>query len=263
MPSDPPVPSGYNLVCLDQIDSTNAEALRWAEKGQSKPLWIVAKHQSQGRGRRGRKWITAPGNLFATLLLNWSGPRTVLSELSFVTAVSCADMVENLIENSHCEAQVRLKWPNDILLNGAKAGGILIETSGINTRSIAIAIGIGLNIVNHPTEALAYPTTDFVHAGLKVTRSEVFENLAMRFDHYFRQWRQTSGFETIKQRWLDFGPSLGQKLKVNTGTGIITGDFAGLDDHGGLLLSLSDGSQQTVLAGDIFADLQATVKDTP
>jgi len=262
MPSGPPVPPGYTLVCLDHIDSTNAEALRRAEKGQSKPLWIIANHQSQGRGRRGRKWITAPGNLFATLLLNWSGPRTVLSELSFVTAVSCADMLENLIEQSRSEAKIRLKWPNDILLDDAKVGGILIETSGVNTSSIAIAIGIGLNIANHPTEALAYPTTDFAQAGLKVTSSEVFENLAMRFDHYFCQWQQKSGFEAIKQRWLDFGPSIGQHLKVNTGTGIITGNFAGLDDHGGLLISLSDGSQQTVLAGDVVVDMDVTVGDT-
>lgn len=261
MPSDPPVPSGYTLVCLDHIDSTNAEALRRAEKGQSNPLWIIASHQSQGRGRRGRKWITAPGNLFATLLLNWSGCRAVLSELSFVTAVSCVDTVENLIKQSNCDAKVRLKWPNDILLDGAKVGGILIETSAISDGSTAVAIGIGINVANHPTESLAYPTTDFAQAGLNFNPSEVFEPLAQRFEHYFTLWQHGTGFETIKQRWLDFGPSAGQQLKVNTGGEVITGDFIALQGHGGLQLRLSDGSQQTILAGDIVADMQATTKD--
>lgn len=261
-PSVPPVPQGYNLVCLDHIDSTNAEALRRAEKGQSKPLWILAKHQSEGRGRRGRKWITAPGNLFATLLLNWSGPREQLSELSFVAAVSCAEMLESLIENSHCEAKVSLKWPNDILLNGAKVGGILIETSPINEGNIAIAIGIGINVANHPTEALAYPTTDFAQAGLKVTSSEVFEKMAVKFDHYFHQWQQTSGFATIKQRWLKFGPTIGQQLGVNTGMEVITGEFIGLQDHGELQLLLADGSQHIIVAGDIVADKHLAAKDT-
>jgi BirA family transcriptional regulator, biotin operon repressor / biotin---[acetyl-CoA-carboxylase] ligase len=262
MPSDPSVPPGYNLVCLEKIDSTNAEALRRAEKGQSKPLWIIANHQSQGRGRRGRKWIAAPGNLFATLLLNWSGPRAVLSELSFVAAVSCADMLESLIQNSRSETKVRLKWPNDILLNGAKVGGILIETFSIDEETIAVAIGIGMNVANHPTETLAYPTTNFAQAGFNLNSSEVFEQLARRFDYYFSLWQQGAGFENIKQRWLDFGPSIGHQLKVNTGTGIITGNFSGLDNHGGLQLSLSDGSQQIVLAGDIVANTHATVKDT-
>lgn len=264
--SGPQVPPGYFLVCLDEIDSTNAEALRRAAQGTKGPLWIVTQSQNKGRGRRGRTWITAPGNLFTTLLLNWHGPVHILSELSFVAAVACADMLEKQIENSGNQTDVRLKWPNDILLNGAKAGGILIETSGANAREIstAVAIGIGLNVARHPAEVLAYPTTDFTEQGLDLNNMQVFEHLANRFAHYFSLWQNGRGFALIKQRWLEFGPSLGEKLTLKTGKDVVTGGFDGLDRHGGLRLRLGDGSIQTILAGDIVAgscNTAATEKD--
>ena len=254
------VPSGYALACFDHIDSTNAEALRRAENGQSAPLWIVAKEQSSGRGRRGRTWITASGNLFATLLLEWHEEVAHLSELSFVAAVACGDMLEKLIEKSGCHSEVALKWPNDILLNSAKVGGILIETSSVNNsgESTAVAIGIGLNIAAHPGEALAYPVTDFAKAGLAISAGEVFELLAVSFEQYFTLWQNGAGFSRIKQRWLALGPAIGQKLKINTGSGMITGEFNGLDDHGRLLLRLRDGSQQVVVSGDVTVEAAHT-----
>ncbi len=261
----PQVPSGYSLVCFDEIDSTNAEALRCSEKGQQDRLWIVAERQIHGRGRRGRKWITEPGNLFATLLLNWPGPVSKLSQLSFVAAVTVADMIEKLLAQSPSRSKVRLKWPNDILLNGAKIGGILIETSSTGVQSTAIAIGIGINVANHPTQALAYPTTDLNEHGLSHSCSEIFEKLAISFDHYLALWQSGDGFALIKQRWLDFGPAIGQELRINTGTDVVTGNFAGLDQHGGLQLRMADGSQQVILAGDVVASVgieNPPVKDT-
>ncbi len=249
------VPAGYSVTCFNEIDSTNAEALRQADEGRNGPLWIVAKHQLQGRGRRGRTWITAPGNLFATLLLNWPGPASILSQLSFVAAVATADMLKQLLEKSGCPAEVSLKWPNDILLEKAKVGGILIETSGVNTatKSTAVAIGIGMNVASHPEETLAYPTTDFSEHGLIIKSDDVFEQLAESFDRTFKIWQSDDGFASIKQRWLDYGPTVGQELKVNTGVEVITGAFAGLDEHAGLQIHLPDGSLQIVLAGDIIA----------
>jgi len=249
----PQVPSGYSLVCFDEIDSTNAEALRRSKAGQQDRLWIVAKRQSQGRGRRGRKWITEPGNLFATLLLSWPGPVSVLSQLSFVAAVAVADLIGKLILQSPSRSEVRLKWPNDILLDNAKIGGILIETSSIGIQSTAIAIGIGINVANHPTQSLAYPTTDLTEHRLCTNCIEVFEKLAISFDHYLALWQSGDGFSLIKQRWLDFGPSIGQELKIDTGVNIVTGCFAGLDQNGGLQLRMADGSQQVILAGDVIA----------
>lgn len=249
----PQVPPGYSLICLDEIDSTNLEALRQADKGIEGPLWIVARRQSQGRGRRGRNWITSDGNLFATLLLNLPVPANILGELSFVAAVSVAQMLKQRAEKSCCQVAIRLKWPNDILLDDAKAGGILIETSGQGSgeKTASVAIGIGLNVSTHPSETLAYPTTDLAECGLKLNCNDVFEQLAFSFDHCLNLWQHGSGFALIKQRWLEFGPFIGQEIKIDTGVDVVTGAFAGLDRHGGLLLKLRDGSRRLILAGDV------------
>jgi len=249
------VPPGYSVTRFKEIDSTNLEALRQADKGTEGPLWIVAERQTRGRGRRGRDWITSQGNLFATLLLTGQGPARVMSGLSFVAAVAVAHMVEQLLAQAKSTVQVRLKWPNDIVLNNAKAGGILIETSGAGSRQDAyvVAIGIGLNISTHPTETLAYPTTDLAECGIKLNCNDVFEQLALSFDHCLSLWQNGAGFALIKQRWLEFGPSVGQELKVDTGVEVITGAFMGLDQLGELILQLADGSQQVIVAGDITA----------
>ncbi len=249
------VPPGYSLSSFEEIDSTNLEALRRADNGIEGPLWIVAERQTRGRGRRGRDWITSQGNLFATLLLTQQGPAGVMSGLSFVAAVAVANMIEQLVIQAKSPTQVRLKWPNDILLDNAKAGGILIETSGASSMqdAYAVAIGIGLNISAHPTQTLAYPTTDFAECGIKLNRNDVFEQLALSFDHCLSLWQHGAGFASIKQRWLEFGPSVGQELKVDTGVEVITGAFVGLQQHGELVLQLANGSQQVIVAGDITA----------
>lgn len=255
MPCELQVPENYSLVRFDEIDSTNAEALRQAEAGQNGPLWIVAKSQTQGRGRRGRKWITQPGNLFATLLLNWSGPTRRLSDLSFVAAIACADSLKKIVQNSAVKSQVRLKWPNDILLDDSKIGGILIETLNVDpkAKTTAVAIGIGINVAGHPAETLAYPTTDLAEKGIHIDAEKVFEILAQNFDDSFDMWQGGNQFAAIKQCWLEFGPSKGQKLQINTGTEVISGGFHGLDATGGLQIRKPDGVVQTILVGDILA----------
>jgi len=251
----PQVPAGYALICIDEIDSTNLEALRQADNGIEGPLWIVAERQTCGRGRRGRDWITSKGNLFATLLLTGQGPAAVMSGLSFVAAVAVANMTEQLLAQAKSTVQVRLKWPNDVLLNNAKAGGILVETSGAGSQqdAYAVAIGIGLNVSTHPTQTLIYPTTDLAECGLELNSNDVFEQLAVSFDHCLSLWQHGAGFAPIKQRWLEFGPSVGQELEINTGVDVITGAFMGLDQQGELILRLPDGSQQVIVAGDITA----------
>jgi len=263
----PQVPAGYSLICLDEIDSTNLEALRQAENGVEGPLWIVAERQTRGRGRRGRDWITSQGNLFATLLLTGQGPAGVMCGLSFVAAVAVANMIEHQVAQAKLSVQVNLKWPNDVLLNNAKAGGILVETSGAGSQqnAYAVAIGIGLNISTHPTQNLIYPTTDFAECGLELNSNDVFEHLAVSFDHCLSLWQHGAGFAPIKQRWLEFGPSVGQELEINTGVDVITGAFMGLDQQGELILRLPDGSQQVIVAGDITAvapEPHAPMQDT-
>src|SRR5215813_8228038 len=145
--------AGVGLIACDMIASTNSEALAYARAGEQGPLWITARAQTAGRGRRGRTWVSEPGNLYGTLLLTDPAPPERAAQLSFVAALATHDAV------SACApalgGRLTFKWPNDVLLDGAKLAGILIEAEG--TRPLLVAVGIGVNCRHHPaaTESLA------------------------------------------------------------------------------------------------------------
>ena len=132
----------------ENLDSTNEEARRLAEAGEAGPLWIVACEQSAGRGRRGREWVSSRGNLFATLLLRPGRAADVCAQLSFVAALATGDAVASFAPS----ARIALKWPNDVLLDGHKVAGILLESAG-SAGGCAVewlAVGIGMNLANYP-----------------------------------------------------------------------------------------------------------------
>ena len=138
-------PQGYGLKRYDEIDSTNEEARRLAAAGEVGPLWLTATRQTAGRGRRGRSWEMAEGNLAATLLLRPDRPQGEWAQLSFVIAIAAADTMAGF-----ANARIALKWPNDVLADGKKLAGILLETA--NGPSPALAIGIGVNLAHFPPE---------------------------------------------------------------------------------------------------------------
>src|ERR1700680_1561156 len=162
--------AGVRLLAHDEIDSTNAEALRLLRQGEPGPLWITAQSQSAGRGRRGRKWLSAPGNLHASLLLTDPGPVEDWPQLSFVAALAVHDAVVEVAPE--IRPQLELKWPNDLLLSGAKFAGILIEGEGREEEG-AVAIGIGVNCTAHPA-GTAYPATNLLAAGARVSADALF-----------------------------------------------------------------------------------------
>jgi BirA family biotin operon repressor/biotin-[acetyl-CoA-carboxylase] ligase len=135
--------AGVRLVAHEVLGSTNAEALSLARQGERGPLWVVADRQTAGRGRRGRTWISQPGNLYASLLLTASAPPEHWPELSFVAALAAHDAVVEVAPD--LKPRLAIKWPNDLVLAGAKFAGILIE--GENG---GVAIGIGINCPGHP-----------------------------------------------------------------------------------------------------------------
>src|SRR6476646_7487966 len=117
--------AGVRLVAHEVLGSTNAEALSLARQGESGPLWVVADRQTAGRGRRGRAWISEPGNLYASLLLTDPAPAERWPQLSFVAALAVYDAV--IAVASAFAPRLAIKWPNDLLLDGAKFAGVLIE----------------------------------------------------------------------------------------------------------------------------------------
>src|ERR1700686_2251430 len=202
--------AGVRLLAHDEIDSTNAEALRLVRQGEHGPLWITAERQSAGRGRRGRKWISVAGNLHASLLLNDPGPAEHWPQLSFVAALASHDAVVEVAPE--IKPMLELKWPNDLLLSGAKFAGILIEGEGREEEG-AVAIGIGINCRSHPAGA-AYPATDLAAGGASVSAAALFAALSVKMPGRLAQWNRGSRFGTIRAARLPRAAGLGETIRV-------------------------------------------------
>jgi BirA family transcriptional regulator, biotin operon repressor / biotin---[acetyl-CoA-carboxylase] ligase len=240
------VAAGVGLIICDQIDSTNAEALRRARRGEQGPLWVTARVQSAGRGRRGRAWISGPGNLHATLLLTDPSPPALAPQLSFVAALALHDAVVEIA--AAIRPHLELKWPNDMLSRGAKLAGILVEGEGT---PLSVGIGIGVNCTEHP-DGTDYPATDFAAEGVRVTPVCLFRALSATMVRRLRQWERGDHFATIRADWLERTSGLGHDLRVRVTERELTGRFESLDATGRLLLRLPDGGIEAIAAGDIF-----------
>lgn len=237
--------AGVRLVAHDVVGSTNAEALRLARAGERGPLWITARAQDAGRGRRGASWVSETGNLYATLLLT-ELPAARAPELSFVAALAVYDAVAASVP----ELRPTLKWPNDLLLEGAKFAGILIEGEG--TTPFAAAVGIGVNCVSHPT-LTAYPATDLAAAGAVVGPELLFVALSAAMLARLAQWDRGLGFASTRADWLARASGLGEAIHVRLPERDLAGRFAGLDETGHLLLERPDGAIEAITAGEVYA----------
>src|SRR5579871_1315253 len=169
MIADTAAPAG--IIGLDRIDSTNAEALRRARAGQCGPLWVVAKEQSAGRGRRGRAWASPVGNLYATLMLTDPAPPAAAAQLGLVAGLAVHDAAVAVAPV--LAPRLALKWPNDLLCAERKIAGILIEGEG---DPVTVAVGIGVNCRCHP-HATEFPATDFAAEGAEVQAAALFDYL--------------------------------------------------------------------------------------
>jgi BirA family biotin operon repressor/biotin-[acetyl-CoA-carboxylase] ligase len=238
--------AGVRYLRFDTLGSTNAEALMRSRAGERGPLWIVAAAQIAGRGRRGAAWVSAPGNLTATLLLTEPSPPAAAPQLSFVVGLALHDAVAS------CAPQLgpalKLKWPNDLLLGGAKLAGILIE--GESDPAFAVAIGIGVNCASHP-EGTVYPATDLAAAGALVTPEALLATLAAAMARRLAQWGEGTGFGTIRADWLKRAAGLGLDIRVRLPEREFSGRFEGVDVTGRLLVT-EDGRLTAVGAGEVF-----------
>ena len=238
--------AGVRHITYDALGSTNAEALARARAGERGPLWISTQSQDAGRGRRGSAWTSEPGNLYASLLLGDPSPPPVAPQLSFVAALALHDAI------AECAAQtgpmLAVKWPNDLLIGGAKVAGILIE--GESEPAFAVVIGFGVNCASHPG-ATPYPATDLAAAGAMVAPSRLLAALAQAMQTRLAQWRRGQGFAAIRADWLKRAAGLDRDIRVRLPDRELTGLFEGLDDAGRLLVRGPAGVT-TVTAGEVF-----------
>jgi BirA family biotin operon repressor/biotin-[acetyl-CoA-carboxylase] ligase len=248
-PRLPPVPP---VLVFDSLDSTNAEACRRVEAGEAGPLWIAARSQTAGRGRRGRNWRTDQGNLAATLLMRTQRPPADAARVAFVAALAVYDLIEAYAPLG----SVRLKWPNDVLLAGRKVSGILIESGPLKEGGgLWLAIGIGVNL-SHAPQGLERPATALAaHLGETHLVPPAFEDALQHLAKAFEVWRGTwdaQGFEAIASAWTARAVGMGETCVVRLDQETFGGVAEGLDPDGALRLRTADGALRRVHAGDVF-----------
>lgn len=241
--------AGYDVLRFDTLDSTNAEARRRAEAGETGPVWIVAREQTAGRGRRGRAWRMGAGDLAASLLVTTD--CTEAAQVSFVAALAVGDLVRAYVPPS----LVAYKWPNDVQLAGGKVSGILIESGRTPAGGSWLAVGVGVNLVGQPTDVerpagavAAHLRAD--HAA-PPTPDEALSQLSQSFSRWFALWER-EGFAPIRDAWLPGAPGIGGPCVVRLDRETVAGVAEGLDSDGVLLLRLPDGELRRIAAGDVF-----------
>jgi BirA family biotin operon repressor/biotin-[acetyl-CoA-carboxylase] ligase len=249
--SSPKVPSGYRLLRLETVDSTNAEARRRADAGEPGPLWIWSARQSAGRGRNGRQWQSQHGNLFASLLIGLSCPLRTAGQVALLAGVVAYDAVAKLLPEE-VRSELLLKWPNDVLLKGGKVAGTLLESASEPAPNrCKLVIGTGINLASYPPDLEQPATSLAAHRGA-TTPAAAFETLAGATDAWLTRWGEGVAFQTVRRAWLDRAGPTGRPLHVRLQGKEAEGTFAGLDSGGALRLLMSDGAERRITAGDVF-----------
>ena len=233
-----------DLEIVPETGSTNADLVSRLGSGKAIPegYWLIADRQSSGRGRQGRSWLDAPGNFMGSTVVNITASDPMASTLSFVAALA---VYEAVVVNLGNPQALQLKWPNDLLLSGAKLSGILLERFG----SVAV-VGIGVNLAGPPS--LVDRTAGYVGGVGPAPDRDVFaRHLAVSFECELDRWRQY-GLESLFERWLAAGHAVGSSLSVHSSDGArISGSFDGLEPDGALRLRMADGSCRVIHAGDV------------
>lgn len=242
------LPAGYRRIAFDRVASTNDEARRLAEAGASEALVVTGVQQTAGRGRQGKAWISPPGNVYASILLRPGCPAARAAELVFVAGVAACDALKPLLPD---EAPPRCKWPNDLMIRGRKAAGILAEAS-IDAAGICefVVLGIGINVAHYPPDT-TWPATSLAANGAGPAAAEdVIERLIAAWDEWHKLWR-AEGFVPVRAAWLERAFALGQTIQLSQDRGARRGRFLGLDASGALVLETIAGKRETHHFGDV------------
>ncbi|MGL5446236.1 MAG: biotin--[acetyl-CoA-carboxylase] ligase [Rhabdaerophilum sp.] len=238
---------GFALRHLSVTGSTNVEAKSALREGADR-LWIVSDSQQAGRGRHERDWVSPPGNLYASIALAAPAPTANLPLMGFVAGVALTEAILSLAPD--LAPRLALKWPNDLLLDGAKSAGILLEGETAPDGRASLVIGMGVNVATYP-EGLDRPATCLSSAASWLTRDALFAALQKTFAETLAVFDFGRGFSAIRTRWLALSLPMGQRLSVKLPDGLREGTFAGLDPAGALRLETARGTE-IILAGDVF-----------
>ncbi|HEV7345353.1 MAG TPA: biotin--[acetyl-CoA-carboxylase] ligase [Devosia sp.] len=259
--------AGYRLRGYDTIGSTNAEAVEAAGAGDPGGIWFAALQQTAGRGRRGRQWESPAGNLAATLLIVPEADPTSAATLGFAAGVALRailpeDRVRIGIDGADAAdgtSRIALKWPNDLLADGAKLAGILLEAVKVADGRHAVAIGFGINVVAAP-QGLPYPATSLAELGVKGSAEDVFEALSDAWVDTFGLWDEGRGVGPVLERWRASAAGIGAPVAVNQNGEVLRGIFETIDDAGRLIVRTDDDRRIAITAGDVHFGATASAR---
>ncbi|MDY0870408.1 biotin--[acetyl-CoA-carboxylase] ligase [Dongia rigui] len=237
----------FRVETLAEIDSTNDALKARAMLGAEEGIVLRADVQTAGKGRRGRFWVSEAGNLYTSLLLRPTKTPAEAATLGFVMAIALGRLLRAVLN-----VPVEHKWPNDVLVDGAKISGILLESGGITGGKVDwLVLGIGVNLRHHPAETL-YPTTDLLASGgPPLTPDQALDLLLAEFRPLYAAW-VAGGFAALRADWLAHCRGLGDPIMARLERGEVSGRFEDIDADGTLLLRMDDGALKRIAAGDIF-----------
>ena len=246
--------AGYRVEAFDQVGSTNVEAMARAREGERGPLWFVTTEQTAGRGRRHRPWIAPRGNLASSVLEVMDVAPTVAATLGFAAglALDAALRHVSLEAALRCGAAVNfaLKWPNDVLADGKKISGILLEAEGV-PGGLAVVVGMGTNVVAAP-EGTPTPAISLAALGIQISAEELFSALSDTWVEFLGIWDNGRGFQAMRKLWLARAAGLGQAVAVTSGGSTIEGIFDTIDEQGCMIIQTPAGRRMPVSAGDVY-----------
>lgn len=237
-----------SLVRLDTVTSTNDHASELASGGAPEGTVVLAERQTAGRGRRARSWVSEPGNLFASIIVRPKAEPARVAEIGFVAANAVVSTVREFVPKT---VTVGAKWPNDVLVNGSKVSGLLLEAAPIAGDVVDwLVVGVGINLCRHPDDTL-YPATSITEEGGTVVSPEAA--IYAFYGHFARglaSWR-ADGFKTVRAEWLTHAAGIGEAVTVRLDRETLSGVFKDLDTDGALVLSQGTKTRR-IAAGDLF-----------
>lgn len=244
-------PAGVARHICDSLPSTNAHALEQAAVTPG-PAWFLALEQTAGKGRRARPWVSPRGNFHGTLLLHPTEPAATVALRSFAAALALRDA---LVEITALPQAFSLKWPNDVLLNGGKLAGILLESAARGQGVAHLAIGIGVNLIAAPDPALVEegavrPVSLLAETGLRIAPEAFLTHLAAAYARWEAVFT-AEGFPPLRAAWLSHAARLGEPIRARTGSTTRHGTFQTIDDEGALILRTAEGVQ-AIPAAEVF-----------
>lgn len=243
-------PTGSRVNHYETIDSTNIEARRLIDAGETGPLWLLANQQTAGYGRRGAQWSQSVGDVAASFVFVSEARTDQIGQLSYAAALAVYDALGQF----SADAPLALKWPNDVLLGDAKISGLLLELVTRTDASPVIIFGVGVNLVSAPDLA-DYPAAKLIDAigEQPPSPSKFVAALDQRFLHWRTVWEK-DGFGPIRTAWLEKAARLGENILVRLPNSTLSGVFKSIDDDGALVLATDHGDELITVGSVYFGD---------